>query len=77
MLCNPFPAPAFSVDDGSGYEVNGVLGVRVRMTRPACTSVKVHLATENDNPVSAVAVSDYTPPSVDVASRPRRPTPTS
>jgi hypothetical protein len=66
MLCSPSPKPAFSVDDGSDYEVNGIASVTVRLSRPACTSVKVHLATEDDIPLSAVQGNDYTPTSVDV-----------
>ncbi len=66
VLCSPSPTPAFSVDDGSNYEVNGVAVVRVRLTRSPCTSVKVHLATEDNMPLSALAGSDYTPTSVDV-----------
>ncbi len=66
VLCSPSPKPAFSVDDASDYEVNGSVKVTVRLSRPACTSVKVHLATEPDMPITALDGADYTSTSVDV-----------
>jgi hypothetical protein len=67
VLCSPSPKPAFSVVENTGYEVNGTLGFQIKLSRPACTSVKVHFATENSNPISAVANGvDYTTTSGDV-----------
>ena len=65
VLCNPNPKPAFSVEDGSDYEINGQGAFKITLSRPACTSVKVHYATEDLPVPSAVAGQDYTATSGD------------
>jgi len=55
-LCNPGPTPSITINDDGGFEAAGTGELQVRLSNPACWTVKVHYSTSD---MSATVGFDY------------------